>query len=128
MANVFISHRKTDDLKAEELAKEISLAGHEVWLDVWDIDLGDSIVGKMNEGLGKADYVVVCYSESGVESTWMSREWMSALARQLEGLSVKLLPVILTGGTPPALLADVVYVDLSTDWFDGITRLLRSIK
>ena len=128
MANVFISHRKADDQEAEQLANEIRAAGHQVWLDEWNIGLGDSIVEKMNEGLQGATYVVVCYSSSGVTSAWMGREWYSALARQLNGAGVKLLPVRLTDGEPPAILADLRYADLVKDWSKGVTELLRAIK
>src|SRR5436305_8836533 len=120
MANVFISHRKSDDKEAESLAKEIQAAGHTVWLDVWDIDLGDSIVDRINQGLEGSTYIVVCYSSSGVTSQWMGREWMSALARQLDGHKVKILPVLLTGGEPPAILADLKYANLVKDWPNGI--------
>jgi len=128
MANVFISHRRSDDREAEQLAQEIRAAGHRVWLDVWDIGLGDSIVGRMNEGLEGASYVVVCYSSSGVTSPWMGREWMAALARQLDGQGVKLLPVLLTGGGPPAILADLRYANLVKDWSQGVAELLRAIR
>lgn len=128
MANVFISHRKADDQEAEQLANQIRAAGHQVWLDEWAIGLGDSIVEKMNEGLEGATYVVVCYSSSGVTSAWMGREWYSALARQLNGAGVKLLPVRLTDGEPPAILADLRYADLVKDWSKGVTELLKAIK
>jgi hypothetical protein len=128
MANVFISHRKADDQEAERLANEIRTAGHEVWLDEWNIGLGDSIVEKMNEGLEGATYVVVCYSSSNVTSAWMGREWYSALSRQLNGAGVKLLPVKLTDGEPPAILADLRYADLVKDWSKGVTELLNTIK
>ena len=128
MAHVFISHRGVDAREAERLADEIRTAGHEVWLDKWKIDLGDSIIERMNEGLESAAYVVVCYSSAGITSPWMSREWMSALARQLNGYAVKVLPVLLTGRTPPALLADLKYADLATDWSQGITELMRAIR
>lgn len=128
MANVFISHRGSDAQQAEQLAIEIRNAGHEVWLDAWKIDLGDSIVERINEGLEGATYVVICYSSSGITAPWMSREWMSALARQLNGYSVKLLPVVLTGGEPPAILADVKYANLVTDWQLGVSQLLHAIR
>ena len=128
MANVFISHRGSDVGPAEQLAGEIRAAGHSVWLDEWELQVGDSIVGQMNAGLSGSTYVVLCYSSQGVEAPWMSREWMSALARQLGGANVKLLPVILTGGTPPAILADIKYVDLTKDWASGVQQLLRAVK
>ena len=128
MANVFISYRKNDSKEAELLATAIQGAGHNVWFDEWNVTFGDSIIGRMNEGLLSANYVVVCYSSLGIDSPWMGREWMSALARQLNGHGIKLLPVILTGGKPPAILDDVLYVDLTIDWARGIALLLRSIK
>ena len=128
MANVFISYRRSDVQQAEQLANEIRNAGHRVWFDEWNISLGDSIVGRINEGLEGAKYVVVCYSSSGITSPWMSIEWMSALARQLSGYDVKILPLILTGGEPPAILADKKYANLVQDWSQGVSELLRAIR
>jgi len=62
-----------------------------------------------------------------VLAPWMSREWMAALAMQLNGHSIRLLPVRLTGGQPPALLADIRYADLVTDWDTGLAELLRAL-
>lgn len=128
MANVFISYRRSDIREAERLAIEIRNASHQVWFDEWNINLGDSIVQRINEGLEGATYVVVCYSSSAVDSLWMSREWMSSLARQLSGRSVKVLPVLLTGGQAPAILADLKYADLVKNWTGGVLELLGAIR
>lgn len=128
MAAVFISHRGQDTAKAERLGFELKSAGHKVWLDVWSINVGDSVVHGMNEGLETADYVIVCYSSAGATSPWMSREWMSALHRQLEQNGIKLLPVLLTGSIVPAILSDIKYADLVMDWDRGIAELLRAVR
>jgi hypothetical protein len=128
MPNVFISYRKSDVNEAERLAQEIRNAKHDVWLDEWHIALGDSIVERINTGLEGTTYVVVCYSSSGIMSPWMSREWMSTLARQLNGSGVKILPVLLTGGEPPAILADLKYADLVKDWSQGVSELLHAVR
>ena len=127
MANIFISHRKADTEPATRLSKEIRDARHQVWLDEWEINLGDSIVERVNEGLEGASYVVLCLSESGM-SPWVNREWMSSLGRQLSGHSIKVLPVLLTGGERPAILADIKYADLVADWSKGVGELLRALK
>ncbi len=127
-ASVFISHRGQDAALANRLAQEIQQAGFRVWLDEWDIRVGDSIVERIDAGLDDARYVVVCYSDAGVLSPWMSREWMSALARLLEGHGVKVLPVRLSGGQPPAILADIRYADLVRDWQRGVADLLRAMR
>lgn len=127
MANVFISHRKDDAVQGERLAQDISAAGHSVWFDEWDIQLGDSVVERINSGLEGTAYLVLCYSASGVMSPWTTREWMSALHRQLEGSDVRILPVRF-GGSAPAILADIKYADLSGDWDLGVAQLIRAIR
>jgi hypothetical protein len=127
MANVFVSHRSSDETQAERLAETLRSAGHTVWLDTWEIGLGDSITEKMNQGLEGATFLVLCCSSAGVTSPWMSREWLSAIARQLNDKSIRILPVILSGGTPPAILADVKYADLVKDWDSGIAALLKAL-
>ncbi len=130
VAAVFISHRRDDAGLAERLARQLEAAGHQVWLDTWKIGIGDSVVARINEGLESAAYVAVCYSSAGMLSPWMSREWMAALHDQLERHRVKLLPVLLTGQPTqiPAILQDLKYADLVTDWDAGVAELLRAIR
>jgi hypothetical protein len=127
MANVFVSHREADMPQAARLAEELRRLGHHVWLDQDEIALGDSIVARVEEGLSGASFVVLCYSDAGVTSPWMSREWMSALARQLNKADVRILPVRLTGAAAPAILADIKYADLMKNWDSGITQLAAAL-
>lgn len=128
MATVFVSHRGVDAVPAERLANELRAAGHSVWLDVWEISVGKSIVERMNDGLTRSTHLILCYSSSGIDSEWIKREWQSALALQINGQDMKLLPVRLSGGTPPAILADVLFLDLVTDWNVGVQRLLTALR
>ncbi len=127
MARVFISHRVADAAEAEHLATDLRAAGHDIWLDEWELAVGDTIPGAMNEGLKNAEYVVLCYSGHGVESPWIAREWLSALARQLQGEGIRILPAVLTGGDAPAILADIKTADLTADWDRGARELLRAM-
>lgn len=128
MAKLMISHRAVDNAEAERLANDLKQAGHDVWLDLWDIKIGDSIVDKMDQALGQAQYVIFCLSASGVHSPWIGREWMSTLARQLESKGVKLLPVKLTGGDLPPIVADFKYADAVKDYVGALAELLHAIK
>ncbi|MEV6233707.1 toll/interleukin-1 receptor domain-containing protein [Saccharopolyspora shandongensis] len=128
MSAVFVSHRLADEDLAERLATDLRERGHDVWLGTWKIGLGDSIVEKISEGLSSCSYVVLCYSDEGSASPWMSREWMSALSRQLDGTGVRLLPVRLSGGSPPAILADIKYADLTADWAGGLAVLCSALE
>jgi TIR domain len=125
MSKVFISHRGADSDLAEKLAQSIKSCGrYEVWFDAWDVKIGDSIVGKINDGLTGNIALILCLSSSG-SSPWMDTEWMSLLARQLQGQNVKLLPVRLSGGTIPPILAHIKFADLVSDWDGGIKNLLQ---
>lgn len=127
MPKVFISHRSTDLALAKKLSAGLKACGNDVWLDDEEILAGDSIVEQVQTGLAGSNYVVLCLSGDG-PSKWTDREWMSTLGRQLNGMNIKLLPVFLSGGTLPAILADIAYVDLTRDWSHGIKRLCRAIK
>lgn len=126
MASVFISHRKQDSVAARELARQIQGAGHAVWFDEWEITPGDSIVERIDQGLNAANYLILCYSASG-SSAWVDREWMSTLARQLSSHDIRILPVVLSGGEPPAILADIKFMNLVADWDGGVRALLKRL-
>ncbi|GAA0564732.1 hypothetical protein GCM10010172_55220 [Paractinoplanes ferrugineus] len=127
MAAVFISYRTPDRAEATALKAGLEKCGHKVWLDSEEIAVGDSIVGKIDEGLDALDYLVLCYSSSG-RSAYTDAEWTATLHRQLSGHAVKVLPARLTGGEPPAILAGTRYADLVKDWDQGVADLCAAIR
>ncbi len=57
------------------------------------------------------------------------RSWiLMPSTRQLSGAEVKLLPVMLTGGVPPAILADLQYADFTKNRAEALRNLLRAIR
>ena len=130
MARIFISHRGVDSQKAKELAIELKAAGHEIWLDAWEIKVGDSVISKMNSGLTKCDVVILCVSSAGVDAGFIALEWMSTLARHCMGCSIKLITVLFGGGADalPAILSDKLYVNLDEDWCEGISELIDALS
>jgi TIR domain len=128
VARTFVSYRSSDVDSARQLAAEMQARGHNVWLDEWQISVGDSIIEKIDSGLEAVEFLILCYSGAGVRSPWMSREWMSTLARQLEGAGVKIIPVRFSGGKPPPLLADIKYIDLSANWDAGMNQLHAALS
>jgi hypothetical protein len=128
MSIVFISHRSTDAETAERLAGDLEALGHTTKLDSRDVVVGDSITGWMNEAATDCDALVICLSGDGVAAPWISREWLSTLARCLEGEDIQLLPLRLPGGKPPALLADLKYADASRDWDEAVCALDQALR
>jgi len=123
MADVFISHRTADTGQAERLQSDLARLGHRVWLDSLELTIGDSILAHINARLSTASHLLLCISSAGVDAPWVSREWLSSLARQLNGARIKLLPVLLPGGAMPPIIADIKYADLTADWAAGVDQL-----
>ena len=127
MVNVFISYQEHDRIPAERLSMELRDRGYGVVADHLNVMVGDSIVRQIGHEPSDASFLVLFLPEATSTSTWMDREWMSALARQLERANVRVLPVILSGATPPPILADTKYVDLGYDWDGGLNALIKAI-
>ncbi len=127
MANLFICNKATDKVKAEKLAKGLKDLGHEVWFNDWEIGLGDSIVEKIEEGLAGAAFLILCFSEKNTDESWFDQKWMSSLSRQLDGCQIKLLPVRISIGDPPLVLAGRKYADFEKDWEMGFSEVLRTL-
>lgn len=127
MANVFISYPSSDKEASRRVAAQLASWGHQVWFDEWEIEPGDSIVERIQGGLTKLGYLLLCCSGSTAHSRWVSREWMSSLARQLRGDLVTLIPLRLDAEPVPVILGDIAFVDLSTDWDRGMNALKKSL-
>jgi hypothetical protein len=96
-----------------------------VWIDTWKIDIGDSIVERIDAGLSDASFLILCGSNEPFTSPWVNREWRSALASQLNGADVRLLPVLLTGNNLPFILNDIKHANLVLHWQDGIEAICK---
>jgi len=109
--DLFISHASADKrIYVQPLANELSQRQVTFWLDSVDIEWGDSVPLRINEGLRKSRYVLLCLSESYLRRPWPEAELASALAAQNAAGQKRLLPLILNSkelvlGTYPLLAA-----------------------
>jgi hypothetical protein len=56
---IFLSHSSQDKDSVRRLAEDLRRVGIEVWLDEWEIRVGDQISRKIQEGLKNTDYLAV---------------------------------------------------------------------
>jgi len=94
---VFISHSFEDRDFVLDLAEKLKKDGIEVWIAEWELEVGDSIVQKINDALEKSSFVIVVYSKYSLTSNWVSKEVHSILMKQLDEKEkkVQILPVLL---------------------------------
>lgn len=112
--DLFISHavpdkeRYINPLTRALVRREVSF-----WLDTLEIAWGDSITGKINEGLRGSRYLLVCLSSNFLERRWSEDEMNSALAAQNSNGVKRVLPLILNSRDDVLaaypLLADKAY-------------------
>ena len=72
--DVFLSHSSRDKDVIRELAERLQRDGLRVWFDQWEIQPGDSIPSKIEEGLEHSRVHVLCMSANAFGSDWSQLE------------------------------------------------------
>lgn len=98
-----------------------------VWVDTWELNMGDSIIQKVQTAIQKADALIVVLSKTSVQSEWCKKELTSGLMRELEEKRVVVLPVLLEDCEIPLFLRDKLYADFRYDFDKGLRTILEAI-
>ncbi|MGZ3657882.1 MAG: toll/interleukin-1 receptor domain-containing protein [Bdellovibrionota bacterium] len=141
--DVFLCHNKADKDWVRKLATALeqeTFQGRQiqVFLDEWDIDAGENIVWKLDEGLGKSRILAIIMSPEMIGSDWCKLEVSSRLAADPINRQKKILPLYLrdkhyqTGArieVPPVLRA-LNFLDFrhERDFNKQYQRLLAAIR
>ena len=78
MDKVFVSYSRRNKSFAERLARDLSDAGMEVWVDFRQIHGGEMWQDEIFRGIELSEILVVCLSPAAVSSEWVQREVESA--------------------------------------------------
>lgn len=104
----------------------MSLTGIDFWFDQWEIQAGDSIPGKLSEGLEAFDAFVLLWSADANRSNWVRQELHTAIIRAVKDGSAKIIPCLLDETPLPPLICDRRGIDFS-DVHQGIEDLLGDL-
>lgn len=112
--DIFVSHASADKERfVRPLCAAFDTHGLSHWLDAHQIGWGDSVAGKINDGLANSRFVLLCLSKQYSEGTWPQAEMNAALSIQNASGTKRVLPLILNGKGKLLrrypLLADVAY-------------------
>lgn len=129
---VFLSYGHQDHLFVRFLAHDIRATQVELWMDELEILPGDSLLGKISEGLADSDYVVACLSQTSVKSDWVRTELEIAATRGIREKRAIVVPLLIDAVTAkevPVFLSHLVYVDFrgACDYDDSLAQLVRRI-
>lgn len=126
--SVFISYSSKDVVFVGRLAAELIKKRIKVWLDKFEMQAGDSLIDKIQDGLDNADFLVVVLSKNSVESQWCKKELNSILMEEIEEKQTRIIPILIDDCKVPVFLREKLYVDFRKDFDAGIGELLRPLS
>ena len=124
---IFLCHSSADKGFVRMVNDDLRRLGATTWLDENNIKVGDSIVGKISDGLKSAQFMAVFLSPESLKSVWTKREWQSYLSQQLAGNALTILPVLVERCEIPAILADLKYANFAESYHDGLKDLRAAL-
>jgi len=112
-ASIFLSHNRDDKEFVRRLADDLRRAGVTVWVDEAEIRIGDSIIGKIEEGILGCNYLGVVLSPSSVSSQWVKEELRTVFHYQVTRKGKIVLPLLYQRCEIPPFLIDKLYADFT---------------
>ena len=112
---IFISYNQKDKEFVDRLASNLVRMKHNVWMDRWELKVGDSITEKVESALTDSSAVIVIISKNSIESGWCRRELSAALVREIDEKRSILLPCRIDDCEMPLFLKDKLYADFITN-------------
>jgi hypothetical protein len=122
---IFISYSSMDKTFAGRLALDLLAAGFPVWLDIWEMELGDSLYQKIFSGLDNSSYVIVVVSKNYNRSVWTSKEFRATLTKEDSTQRKILIPVVIDDAEVPLEIRDRIYSNFIDDYDHKIMQLKR---
>lgn len=127
--DIFISHASEDKEIVEPLVQVLKANSINCWYDKEDIAWGDSIVGKVSDGLVTSKYVIFIITRTFLAKKWTHIELNTTLNMQITSGEKKVLPIVVGDIQPyelPPLLQDKKYIQWShkEEIVDELKRIL----
>ncbi|EOX4928784.1 toll/interleukin-1 receptor domain-containing protein [Vibrio alginolyticus] len=124
---VFISYSHSDEEFVNKFAAHLVKHNTHVWVDTWNLSIGDSILSKVQEAIEESSALILVLSKQSVESEWCKKELNSALMRELDEKRVIVLPILLEDCNIPLFLREKMYADFRSSFDAGLTSVVDSL-
>lgn len=82
VGKVFLSHASKDKPFVDRLASDLEKHSIPVWYDKFDLKIGESVPGKINEGIADAQYFAIVLSPAAINSKWVIEELNAGLMKR----------------------------------------------
>jgi hypothetical protein len=124
---IFISYSHQDSDFVSALALRLVEQNAHVWIDTWEINVGDSLIDRVQTAIQESGALLVVLSKASVESEWCKKELNAGLVRELEEKRIVVLPLLKEDCTIPLFLREKKYADFRSDFSNGFHDLLAAV-
>lgn len=124
---IFISYSHQDKVFVDKLAIQLVRRNVNVWLDRWELSVGDSLLEKVQEAVDGASALLVVLSKASVASEWCKKELSAGLLRELEEKRVVVMPVMLEECNVPVFARGKVFADFRSDFDVGLRSVVEGV-
>lgn len=129
--DIFICHASEDKEEiVQPLVEAFSQAGITCWYDEAEINWGDSITQRVNEGLRLSQYVMIVFTTAFLTKKWPQRELNAVLNMEASSGDIKILPLLVGSDEEQEsiiraypLLNDKRYLP----WNGKVTHIVKSL-
>lgn len=112
---VFISHSSVDKEFVRTLKKDLNINGIQTWFDEDQMDLGDSLIEKLENGLSESSHFIIILSAASTKSEWVKFEMAKVLENNTSKLIKKIIPIKYDECEIPKELSSLIFGDLSNE-------------
>lgn len=127
--DVFISHSSKDKKFVLRLASDLMKNGINVWVDEWNLSLGESFTESINKAIEESRFIFIIMSPEYFGSAWTTQEWSIAMYKELKENSIKIIPIYLRDCEIPQILLTKRWADFRQEknYQVSFEELLRQI-
>lgn len=102
--DLFLSHNRADKSWVRKLAEQLESETFDgqpggrpfsVFFDEWDINTGQNVVSRINQGLTASRYIAVIISPEFLDAPWPTFEWTHAVSEDPTNRCGRLIPIFL---------------------------------
>lgn len=125
--DLFLSHSSRDKVFVRKLAEDLTFCEIDVWLDEWELQVGESLYDRIGDALERSRFTGVVLGNNFSDSPWARSELKQALARERRSRPGSVLPLICGDCELPPFLEDKVYIDFRIDYHGALVRLAGAL-
>ena len=121
---LFLSHSSQDESIVSRIARNLNTCGVDVWLDAWELRVGDDIHERIADAIAKSRFVAVTVSGRFDGSKWVKGEVSQALSREKTEDRTVVLPLLIEDVPLPPVLGAKKFLYFTDDhYFESLVRL-----